>query len=452
MTGSVWRGIARCARFFCGFWLIVGPWPVDDTPGSAQPWSRSTARRLELSSPRMSLDVFQVGVAEVDLTPASPVPLAGFIDQVIRPYEGVNSTCFAKALTIASQTSTVTVLAVDMLLVDERMARSVLARTGLACEQIYFTATHTHSGPGGWGNHPLERLVSGSFDPEVFDRLAGRIAEVVLASRSRLDPAEVAFVQTYPTGLQRNRIVPGQPTNDALSAWIFRSSDPASGRRVLATLAVFGAHATISHPVPPRLGGDYPSAFAAALRDEVDAGVVLFAAGTVGDASPIRPPATTQRQSVEAYGKLLATGLARGFEAAEFRPVIELANLGLVVDLPPVQIPFFSPSLRFSPLLSWWVGKRTTYLHVLKLGPAILVGFPGDYSGHLGVRLKGPVPVVSTSFNGDYKGYLVSNEVFRRPDPFCYETRWMSFFGGNLGDDLTNLSQKCISRLRTHEH
>ncbi len=452
MTGSVRRGIARGAWFLFGFWLIVGPWPVDDTPGSAQPWGRKTARRLELSPLRTSLDVFQVGVAEVDLTPTSPIPIAGFIDQIVQPYEGVNSTCFAKALTITTQISTVTIVAVDMLLIDERLAQSVLARTGLAREQIYFTATHTHSGPGGWGNHPLERLVAGSFDPEVFDRLAGRIAEAVVTSRSRREPAEVAFVRTNPNGLQRNRIVPGQPTNDALSAWIFRSTDSASGRRVLATLAVFGAHATISHPVPPRLGGDYPSAFAAALRKQVDTGVVLFAAGTVGDSSPVRPPAPTQQQSVEAYGKLLATSLLQGFEAAEFRPTIDLANLGLVVDLPPVQVPFFSPSLRFSPLLFWWVGRRTTYLHVLKLGPAILVGFPGDYSGHLGARLKGSVPVVATSFNGDYKGYLVSIETFRRPDPFCYETRWMSFFGSDLGDDLTNLSQQCITKIEAREH
>lgn len=433
-------------KWFFAAWLIVGPWPVDDTPNPrAEVWFQNTSHRLERLPTVSALDTFQVGVAQDDLTPPSPVPLAGFIGQIVQPYEGVDSACLGKALTIATRTSTVTILAADLLLIDERMARSILARTGLARDQIYFSATHTHSGPGGWGNHPLERLVSGSFDPVMFDHLAERIAGVVLASRTRLESAEVAFLQTSTSGLQRNRIIPGHPTNDALSAWVFRSTGSTSKRRTLATLAVFGAHATISHPVPPRLGGDYPSAFAEALRTQVDAGVVLFAAGTVGDSSPVRFPAENQRKSVEAYGESLANSLVKALETAEFRSVVEFTNLGFEVNLPPIQVPFLSPSLRFSPVLCWWIGTRKTYLHILKLGPAFLVGFPGDYSGHLGERLKSSAPIVATSFNGDYKGYLVAKTTFRSYP--SYETRWMSFYGPRLGDYLTDLSQACINQI-----
>ena len=430
--------------------ILAAPWPVDRKPYTASGYFRDTIRRLEHLPTRVVSDDFRVGLARADLTPPSPVPPAGFIGQVFQPYQGLNSKCFGKALTIANRQVAITIVAADLLLIDERMVRSILSRTGLARDQVYFTATHTHSGPGGWGNHPLERLVAGTYDPLVFDHLCEKLVEVVLSSRSRLEPAEMAFVQTTASGLQRNRISPDRPTNDALSAWIFRSKDPGSKRRGLATLVTFGAHATISHPVPPRLGGDYPAAFAAILEDQADAGVVLFASGTVGDASPVRIPADSQQRSVEAYGKILADCLIKKSHDAKFSSVIDLGNLGLEVDLPPVQVPFFSPSLRFNPLCSWWVGRRRTYLHALKIGPAILVGFPGDISGQLANRFHDPTPIIATSFNGDYQGYLVSSDLFRSHP--CYETRWMSFHGPDLGDYLVDLAQGCIKQISNCKH
>lgn len=450
MSVTFWRKFLRFSARTLILGGLIAPWPADQTSYTASDYFRDTTRRLEQRPAIIVSDEFQVGSAQVDLTPSSPVPLAGFIGQIFQPYEGLDSKCFAKALTIANRRVAVTIVAADLLLIDERMVRSILSRTGLGRDQIYFTATHTHSGPGGWGNHPLERLVAGTYNPAVFDRLCEQIAEVILSSRSRLEPAEMAFVQTTLDHLQRNRIRPEQPTNDVFSAWFFRSKDPRSKRRGLATLATFGAHATISHPIPPRLGGDYPAAFSSVLGEQADVGVVLFASGTVGDASPVRIPAHTQRRSVDAYGKILAERLIKLHETARYESVIELGNLGLKVDLPPVQVPFFGPSWRFNPAWFWWIGRRSTYLHALKIGPAILAGFPGDFSGHLVNRFESSTLVVATSFNGDYKGYLVSGETFRSQS--CYETRWMSFYGSGLGDYLVDLSGQCIKQLSNLSH
>jgi len=82
----------------------------------------------------------------------------------------------------------------------------------------------------------------------------------------------------------------------------------------------------------------------------------------------------------------------------------------------------------------------------------VLVGFPGDYSGHLADSLASTVgptglSAVATSFDGDFKGYLVSGEVFRRRS--CYETRWMSFFGPWAGDYLTDLAGRMVEKVAT---
>ncbi len=436
----VWIGVR-----LLGFGLVIGPWPTDRSGHRDSLAYRASVSRVESFPGKVVREAVRVGVAEVDLSPAMPVPLAGFIGQIATPFVGVNSRCAGKAVTIANRRSSVTLLAADLLLIDARLSRAILTRTGLEPDQIYFTATHTHSGPGGWGNHPLERLVAGTFEPAVFDRLADRLAAVVLASRAHLEPAEVAFAQCSVPGLQWNRIMAGEATNDLLSAWIFRASGPNRGGTVLATFASFGAHATIAHPVPPRLGGDYPEAFARALTRLVGAGVVLFAAGTVGDASPIRPKTGNEQQRAEAYGTALAQALAPSFATARFEPTVSLGNCRLDVDLPPVQILCGGTALRFSPWSTGWVGRRTTHLHAVRLGPAVLVGFPGDYAGHLLPQLGSTIPVVATSFNGDYKGYLVARAAFESYP--CYETRQMSFFGPNLGDLLTDLAARVVARI-----
>ena len=441
-------------RFLLGLiaWgITIGPWPArDESPneGSLPVTAGSPAR---FSPGNRGYGSVRVGLATVDLVPPRPLPLAGHIGGIAAPFVAVNSRCEAKALTVVVADASVTILTADLLLIDARMAREVLERAGLPRDQVYFTATHTHGGPGGWGIHPLERLVAGTYDPAEFDRLVDRLVDVIRRSRATLVPAEVAFVQVAAPGMGWNRIIPGGPTDETLSAWVFRSPPPLPGRPgaqpALATLAVFGTHATVAHPTPPRLGADYPGAFATELPRIADAGEVLFAAGTVGDAGPVRPRAPNEQAAAESYGRTLAGYLAPALKAAEFHGAVEFINLGIGVDLPPVQVPFRLATLRLSPLVTWWIGRPKAYLHAVRLGPAVLVGFPGDYAGELARAIRCDLPVVATSFAGDYKGYLVSAGTFRARA--CYETRWMSFFGPHLGDHLTRVAEAMVGRLVT---
>jgi hypothetical protein len=430
--------------------IAIGPWPVDDSSFEGGEPQRRTLDRLDASPRSGPAGPIRVGLAEVDLTPALPRPLAGFIGQIRTPFVGVDTPCMARALTVESGSGAVTVLTADLLLINARMARAVVDRAGLRPDQLYFTSSHTHGGPGGWGEHPLEMLVAGAYDPAYFETLAGQLADVVRRSRAAPEPAELGFVEVQARDRQRNRVDPSLPTHDALSALVFRPRGGPAEAAPLAILVVFGAHATVSHPVPPRLGGDYPAALASDLKRRTGARSVLFASGAVGDASPSRPKAASQSKSAEALGIALAGDLMAALPSARFARDVEVGNLRLEVDLPPVRLPFFSPRLRFSPLLTWWIADRRTHLHALRLGPAVLVGFPGDYSGHLADRLDDStrslgVSTVATSFDGDFRGYLVSEDVFRRTS--CYETRWMSFYGPWAGESFNDLARRMVDRL-----
>jgi neutral ceramidase len=432
--------------------FVVGPWPVDDSGYLGSEYARRTIDRLDASPVSSPAGPIRVGLAEVDLTPGSPRPLAGFIGQVRTPFSGVDTPCFARALTVESASGPVTILTADLLLINARMARAVVDRAGVRADQVYFTASHTHGGPGGWGDHPLEMLVAGAYDPAYFESLVDQLADAVRRSRTRTEPAELGFVQVEAPGRQKNRVDPALPTHDTLSALVFRPIGAAPGTAPIAVLAVFGAHATVSHPIPPRLGGDYPSALASELKRVTGARSVLFASGAVGDASPARPRADSSSRSAEALGIALAGDLLAALPSARFAREVEVASLRLDVDLPVVRLPFFSPWLRFGPALTWWIADRKTHLHALRLGPAVLVGFPGDYSGHLADLLAGStrgsgLSSVATSFDGDFRGYLVSEPVFRLRG--CYETRWMSFYGPWAGEYLNDLARRMVDRLST---
>lgn len=440
----------RCLMALALVLLVFGPWPVDNRSFEDSTYQARTLDRLEALTPLVPSGPLRVGTAEVDLTPPSPRPLAGFIGQVRTPYAGVDSPCLARALTIGQGGDAQTVLTADLLLIDARLAAAVCDRAGVEPGRVFFTASHTHGGPGGWGNHPLEMLVAGAYDPAWFDDLVDRLADVVRRSRETSEPAEMAFVQVQAKGRQTNRVVKGSTTHDALSALVFRPLGATEGASPLAVLVVFGAHATVSHPVPPRLGGDYPAGLTSELKRATGARSVLFAAGAVGDASPARPKAASPAESAEALGSALAGDLLAALPSARFEANPRVAGLRLEVDLPPVRLPFLTPWLRFSPLATWWIADRKTHLHALRLGPAVLVGFPGDYSGHLADRLVEStratgLAVVATSFDGDYRGYLVSAVVFR--DVPCYETRWMNFFGPWLGESFNDLAKRMVDRL-----
>ena len=427
--------------------LVIGPWPVDDSSFEGSRYQHRTLERLDHAPGLKPAGPIRVGLAEVDLTPDSPRPLAGFIGQVRTPYVGVDTRCFARALTVESASGAVTVLTADLLLINAKMARAVADRAGVRPDQIYFTSSHTHGGPGGWGDHPLEMLVAGAYDPSFFETLANQLAGVVKRSRAATEPAEMAFVEVQAKARQRNRVDPSRPTHDALSGLIFRPLGAPIGTPPLAILVVFGAHATVSHPVPPRLGGDYPAALVSELKRQTGARAVLFASGAVGDASPARPEAPSQLKSAQALGQSLANDLSTALPSARFDREIAVSSLRLTVDLPPVRLPFFAPNLRFSPLLTWWIADRQTHLHALRVGPAVLVGFPGDYSGHLADQLDEStrdlgLSTIATSFDGDFRGYLVSSDVFDRKP--CYETRWMNFYGPRLGEYFNDLARRMV--------
>jgi hypothetical protein len=384
----------------------------------------------------------KAGIAEVDITPAPGHALAGFVRW--GGYQTVDTRCFARALTLANGAVTVTILTADLLLINAAMADAVRARAGVRPEEIFFAATHTHSGPGGWGSHPLEWMFAGAYDNAYFERLADQLAEAVRRSRSGLVRAELGTAAIDAPGLQANRILRGGPTFDRVTALSVRA---VGSDRPFCVLAVFGAHATVLRS--KMLSADYPGALTAELRRSTGGEMAMFAAGAVGDASPIRPAASSQAESARILGAKLAAAIAPAIASSRYEPEPRIGSAHLTVDLPVPRVTV-AHDWRLSPLCTFWMANRRTHLHALRLGPAVLVGMPGDYAGHLARRLvteaeRAGSTLIPTSFNGDYRGYFTSHQVY--DERGCYETRTMNFYGAWSGDYLTEIAQELVVRV-----
>ncbi len=431
-------------------WMAVGPRPVDNGNYLVSDYYLAARQALVDEPVLRAQGDLRVGSAERDISPPSGHPLAGFGARRPKAAEGVDAPCYARALTLAVGDQQVTVLTADLLLVNEQLLQAVYQRTGLQPAQLYVTASHTHSGPGGYGDTLLEGLIYGRFDADYFEFLASRLAEVVLASRQSLQPAEYALLAQDLPGWQRNRLESGAPNLDRFSLLMFRSL---GDRRPLALLAVFGAHATVQGARTHRLGPDYPGYLVARLRQLIRAETVLFAAGAVGDAGPDKPQGKDPFEQAHRYGSGLADAALAHIPPIQWHRQLLLASISLPVTLARPRV-LINTDWGLGPVVTHLLGGRETRLSALRLGNTYLLGFPGDYAGHLARRLEtalqdqaGPeARLVATSFSGGYKGYFVSHEWFLRAEG--YETRRMNFFGPWTGDYLNDIALGMAARLR----
>jgi hypothetical protein len=169
------------------------------------------------------------------------------------------------------------------------------------------------------------------------------------------------------------------------------------------------------------LSGDYPGILA--LQLESDERTLLFTPGTLGDQrpSPIDGQPGPKARAIASY--LASAGLEKMDPTELSWPALETYEIE--VKLPPVQLrisgagPLASYRLRddmAEQFLSPDLGS--TSVHVVRLGPVLLLGVPCDLSASIGLpvleraRERGFVPVISSMTN-EWIGYVFTEEEYR---------------------------------------
>jgi hypothetical protein len=439
--------------------LLLGPWPVSGRHWLGTRYAQATFDRIQALSPRQPAGPLRFGVAKVPLPHEVGQPLAGYGSRRPKASRSAPQPLYARAITLSNRHETVTLLSAEILLPLPQLRDAVLRRTGLEPREIYFTATHTHSGAGGYASPTVHQLVLGDFDADILEAMADAMAQAVLKSRRELKPATLRAGVTMLTDA-RGALMENRITHEPIECRLgIVHLEPLDGGPA-AMLLTFDAHATCLDKTNHRLCGDYPGV----LQRQLEAGqdglaVAMFAAGAVGSAR-FRPDLRNEPDPHQAMGQRLARSAREAAAALTRDPStpalaagparrVRICSTTVPVDLPDPQIRL-GAHLRLAPTASALLHDRRTFVHVLRVGPVVLTGWPGDYSTELAGRLthrwsrrKGIVHL-STSFNGDYIGYLLPRKHWESDD---YEARTMSIFGPWCGEYLTEVSDRCIARI-----
>jgi neutral ceramidase len=367
--------------------------------------------------------------------------LAGFSERRGKSATGVRDPLWVKSIAVRVGGQTVVLTSLDMLIVPPSVTELVTDRLpaiNLSRAQLFLSATHTHSGPGGWGGDWATRLVAGPHREGVSLWIAQQIERSIEAALSDLEPAGFgeAWVE-IPELLQETTNV-----HSGFPVLTFRQAD--------GTKAIFGSYA--AHPIilsasNLEFSGDYPAAWQRAMEERGFA-LAMFAAGPMGGQSPAG--ASDSLSAAEGFGDRLANRLNQPLLAIDYKPETELASLGVELTLPDPQVRF-ADMWRIRP----WVArailplKPQTYLQAIRIGRTILISTPCDFSGELALSLEGRMRDLGwiaavTSFNGDYMGYVMPSE---RYHDGSYETGVMSFFGPGIGEFMSEVMARVANAL-----
>ncbi len=405
-----------------------------------------TVAELEKSlSPAIESDI-RVGSGKASITPFIGAPLAGFGARKGAPSQGVHDSLFARVIAIQSGKKIACLLGFDALIFNPPIARiledSAKARFGLDANQLLFTATHTHSGPGGWGNGFVEEQFSGSPNSRVPAMLIDSTLAAIGRALNSRQPVEYISGSIKAPEYIRNRLVGKKGKIDPEIVYLAFLHDT----KIIALFATYSAHPTVLSSHNMLFSGDYPGYFERKIESAIN-GPAIFAAAGLGS--------QTNRGKGEGFKKAeyigvgLADSVLAHIQIKNAKPRAALRYFRLPIKMHDLQVRI-TQNIRFAP----WLARRLfhinkAYIQVFALDHFIIIGSPGEFSGELSLQVKEYARkkgdcVTITSFNGCYLGYVTPSQYYHLS---TYETKLMSWFGPYTGDYFVDIMDRLIDVL-----
>lgn len=413
---------------------------VDRSPLEEQDFYKSTFAKLASSTWSSSSSAHWMGGwATVNVTPAQPAELVGYSPR--GPYTFVQDSSHVKALTLSNGKSKIAWLNYELLIVHPQLADQVRAgvqEAGISVDQLIFTATHTHSGMGGYMPGLVGSLAFGGYDEQVVEQLVAGSVRALQTAIASQDTVTLAYKKTSVPDLVSNRFVKGGPTDPFVRQVLLQRKN---GQK--ASFITYSAHATALSSKFMGLSGDYPAFLTERLEeDEVD--FALFAAGTVGSHRPLTQGNTPEQ--VNAYALAIDTRLSADTSAVALQGAALLRTSKLQIDLGEPQLRI-SNDLRLRPwLFRTLLGEMPAYLDISQVGNILFISSSGELSGVFyeawdALAEEKGLHLVVTVFNGSYVGYITPDELY---DAKFHEVREMNWFGPGNGKYFDRLIQEII--------
>jgi hypothetical protein len=415
---------------------------VDRSPIAEQDFYRQTFEQLEKTPWQGSEgQAWLAGWAQANVTPPQPVALVGYAPR--GPYEFVEDSSLVKALTLSNGKSRVSWLNYELLIVHPALAQAVeegVRQAGIETDQLLFTATHTHSGLGGYMPGPMGALAFGGYDEQMVDLLVKKSIEALRGAIASQDTVSLSYRKVDAGKYVANRFIKDGPFDPYIRQLILSKSDSTK-----ATFFTYSAHATCLSSKFMGLSGDYPKYLTRALEArEFD--FALFAAGTVGSHRPLSPGNTPEKVQDYAASLDSAIWLRMTQFATNRRPLILQSRLDLGLRSPHLRI---SDDLRIRPwLFDVLLGETNPHLDITQLGNLLMITSSGELSGVFyqsweKLAQERGLNLIVTTFNGGYIGYITPDELY---DEHFHEVRETNWYGPGNGHYFDRLIQELIQK------
>jgi hypothetical protein len=406
---------------------------------------------------------FRAGAARVELRVPDGAPLAGYsasrrrlvVPDVLglyphafwfKPSDGVLDELAARALVIYAGDTRVTWVAVDVIAVTQDFTRRLgerLTANGIRAGTLIVSASHTHSGPGGFLPSPVFAISATDREaPAVRDAILEAIVEAVRRAGAGARDAHLAVGRVdAPTHITRGRLTSEPDPTVVVLMLRSAQSEP------IAIVWNYAIHATMLGPGNLKLSGDVVGAVSRGL--ETTLGVpALYVNGTVGDVSPRLHGHARIRETSDA----LVSSVRAALSSARAAPPAPFVVRAARVPLPP-------PALSLKHCLSGWMPSwarlpltsflpDTTEMIAVALGRVAWVTMPGEPVSALGREIRSAAgtrwdPVFVAGVSNDYLGYFIRPEDYERRG---YVT-CAAVYGPRMGQCLTATAGDLLRRL-----
>lgn len=419
---------------------------VDRTPYKKMPYYDSMMHQLsvfQVDSTNKEGDTLKAAWHKIALTPAEfPFPLAGY--GVRKDATSVHDTTYVRTFVFDNGKTRIAYVCLDLLIFPPEL--KVLLRQQLETKydlQLYLTATHTHSAPGGWEPKIAGRFLAGSYKDEYVQLLTNAIEQSVSEGIQKLDKVEYAYVRVNAPEAVHNRLKgDGAPIDPFIRGIKFKN---AKGEE--AFLFTYSAHANCMNSDITFVSADYPGELSAKLEHAGWADFVSYAAGAVGSHGPAFPDIHDGIKHTDTISSILFQKIQPIQVSYSSTHTLYYHRLPLFLREPHLRI---DKDIRIRP----WafhaaLGEDTPDIQIMQIGDVILFGMPCDYSGELMPPLedlceKHNTHFMLSGFNGGYIGYIT--------DDACYdwnrgETMDMNWHGPYNAAYLTEVNQTILKKM-----
>lgn len=396
-------------------------------------------------------DSIEAGFSKISITPSIQneaenysqgkfieVPLAGYGARKGKNATGIHDSIFIKAVALKLKSRLLVFISADLLIMPPNIIDSVsalLLADGIQRDQLFFSATHSHSSLGGWASGFVGEQFAGKDNKNIQKWITGQIRKAANRAVADLSPAGIGTGSFDAGSYTLNRVIGEAGTkNDEFTYIVIGQT---SGKKAI--IGSFSAHATTLGADNMEVSADYPGYW----ERKVEAGyadIALFCAGSVGSQSPVGKGDGFERSRF--IGESLADSLLVRLPKVKLENTTILSSVSLKVQLPEYHVRL-TTKINLSSFLSTKLMPlpENVYFQALRIGNMLWITTPCDFSGEYALQIKNSLKAEGfnsfvTSFNGSYIGYVVPGRYFYKDG---YESKLMGWFGPNMGDYAMDL-------------